>query len=337
MKRPVLMITVLCVLCASAAVPALAQSAAPAATVTYVDGQAAVHRAAGWVDLSVGDGLASDARLRLFKEAYVELDASGARIVLSRPGGYALSALLSTNTALNAARVGASLSTALARMVKGSVVKQSAVMGVLGKRMPARGEEPAPAAAAPPFAAAERPVAPAESPAEPSSPIRNDTQEKLEMGKLLIAAGEYTLAIDSLMDALGSASASGSASDDKTPEIRYYLACARSLSGDTHGALKLIEDLEAPKVAGWTLDYAIFKAKMLAESNAFSEEIAWLSPFGPALSKDPDRAAMYYFLLGVGYRGTGNAKLAWQNLSTVVSLSGKSEIGAAAEKLLKMQ
>ena len=35
----------------------------------------------------------------------------------------------------------------------------------------------------------------------------------------------------------------GSATDQQMPEVRYYLAYARSMTGDTHGALQLTDGL----------------------------------------------------------------------------------------------
>ena len=140
-----------------------------------------------------------------------------------------------------------------------------------------------------------------------------------------------TRRVDALMQALGAATT------QEMPEVRYYLACARSMSGDTRGALKLIEGLDAPAAEDWAFDFAIFKAKLLADTNAYREEIAWLAAWGPALSKDPDRAPVYYFLLALGYRGTGDVRAERQSLSRVVSLDGDGELGNSAARLLRMK
>lgn len=77
------------------------------------------------------------------------------------------------------------------------------------------------------------------------------------------------------------------------------------------------------------------KAKLLADSNAFSQEIAWLRQSGNDLSGDVQRAALYSFLLGVGYRGvedTANSKACFLR---VVAMSAGSDLGKTATQLLR--
>ncbi|HVO39986.1 MAG TPA: hypothetical protein VMV03_13230 [Spirochaetia bacterium] len=337
-------------------------------SVAYVEGQVLVSRGAGWADASVGESLAADARLRLGAEGYLELQTasrSAPRIILSKAGTYSVASLLSTRRTMDAARVGPSLSGTFVKLVRGTTLKQSAVMGVLGRRLPSGDEErqlkaariaeaerkaategarqgaaelspegpgaPA-AAAAPPPAAAAAPPEP-ESPVSPALSLPDDAEEHLAAGRDLIASGDLDKATDELTAALGTAS------EAESPEVRYYLACARSLSGDTHGALKLVRSLPAPTgpSAGspWADDFVIFKAKLLADANAFSDELAWLRPHGARLSRDPERAPVYWFLLALGYRGVGDVKREQQSLSKVVSLAGESDLGKAAARLAK--
>jgi hypothetical protein len=322
-------------------------------SIAYVEGSVLVGRGAGWGDAAVGDSVAADGRLRLGADGYAELQAAGnrnaPRIVLSKTGTYSVASLLSTRRTMDAARVGPSLSGTFVKLVRGTTLKQSAVMGVLGRRMPS-GEEGGPmragriaeaerkADAEPRRGAAdassEGPGAPAAAAAPPPPDASaNEAEEHLAAGRDLIAEGKLEEATDELMIALGAAT------DAEGPEVRYYLACARSLSGDTRGALKLVQDLAAPSgpAAGspWADDFVIFKAKLLADTNAFSDELAWLRPHGARLSRDPERAPVYWFLLGLGYRGIGDVTRERQSLSRVVSLAGDTDLGKAAARLAK--
>lgn len=336
-------------------------------SIAYAEGQVLVSRGKGWADAAVGQELAADARLRLGAEGYLELQAAGSRtaprIILSKAGTYSVASLLSTRRTMDDARVGPSLSGTFVKLVRGTTLKQSAVMGVLGKRMPSGGEErrmgaariaeaeskaetegprqgaaelspegpgaPAAAAAPPPSADAAAQPQP-ESPGSPALSLPDEAEEHLAAGRDLLASGKLDEATDELMAALGTAS------ETEAPEARYYLACARSLSGDTRGALKLVEDLPAPAgpaASPWRDDFVIFKAKLLADTNAFSAELAWLAPNGARLSRDPERAPVYWFLLALGYRGIGDVKKERQSLSKVMSLAGDSDLGKAAARL----
>ena len=88
--------------------------------------------------------------------------------------------------------------------------------------------------------------------------------------------------------------------------MQYNLACAYSLSGDTRAALKHAAGLQPSSADEWASDFIILKAKLLVDSNAFAQEIAWLTQSGNDLSGDAQRAAIYNFLLGRGIsRGWG--------------------------------
>ena len=81
-------------------------------------------------------------------------------------------------------------------------------------------------------------------------------------------------------------------------------------------------------------NFVILKAKLLIDSSAFPQEVAWLTRSENDLSRDAQRSSVYLFLLGLGYRGVcdvSNEKLA---LSKVMSISGESVLGKSAALLL---
>ncbi len=142
-------------------------------------------------------------------------------------------------------------------------------------------------------------------------------------------SGQYGEAIEQFLQALDAAT------EQESPQVRYYLAYAYSLNGDTRAALKYAADLQPSSADEWASDFIILKAKLLVDSNAFAQDIAWLTQSGNDLSGDAQRGAIYQFLLGVGYRGIGDASNEKASLSKVVAISGESDLGRAAAELLQ--
>ncbi len=321
--------------------------------VSYVDGSASMRRGAAWVDLAVGDPVPTNATLRLGESAHLELSAQGAKVILTRTGTYSLGPILSARRAMDAAGVGPSLRAALAYMVRGSSLRQSTAMGVLGSRSPsdeeraaaqaeqmnhaeAEGamqgsgnEAPGAAASAPSAAAAPQGDVSGDSGSDDSA--LEDSRSHLESGKALIATQQYERAIDELTQALDSAAG------EEAVEVRSYLAYAHSMTGDTPAALELTDGLQPGGSEEWAKDLEILRAKLLLDASAFTEELAWLSRYSQVLSGDPERAPMYYFLTALGHRGKGDIGREKQNLSRVVSLGPDTELGKTAARMLTME
>ena len=333
--------------------------------VSYVDGSASVRRAAAWVDLAVGDPVPANATLRLGESAHLELSAQGAKVILTRAGTYSLGPILSARRAMDAAGVGPSLRAALAYMVRGSSLRQSTAMGVLGSRSPSDEERAARQAERmnqaeadgamqgsrePPSAAASAPSAAEAAPA-PQGDVSGDSQpadsgsgdsrsddsqpgdsrSHLESGKALIATQQYERAIDELTQALDAAAG------EEAAEVRSYLAYAHSMTGDTSAALEVTDGLQPAGSEEWAKDLEILRAKLLLDASAFAEELAWLSRYSHVLSGDPERAPMYYFLTALGHRGKGDIGGEKRNLSKVVSLGPDTELGKTAARMLTME
>ena len=318
--------------------------------VSYVDGSASVRRAAAWVDLAVGDPVPANATLRLGESAHLELSAQGAKVILTRAGTYSLGPILSARRAMDAAGVGPSLRAALAYMVRGSSLRQSTAMGVLGSRSPSDEERAARQAERmnqaeadgamqgsrePPSAAASAPSAAEAAPA-PQGDVSGDSQpgdsrSHLESGKALIATQQYERAIDELTQALDAAAG------EEAAEVRSYLAYAHSMTGDTSAALEVTDGLQPGGSEEWAKDLEILRAKLLLDASAFAEELAWLSRYSHVLSGDPERAPMYYFLTALGHRGKGDIGGEKRNLSKVVSLGPDTELGKTAARMLTME
>jgi hypothetical protein len=100
--------------------------------------------------------------------------------------------------------------------------------------------------------------------------------------------------------------------------------------------LTQVAGLEPKGSEEWAPEFVLLKARLLVDSNAFAQEIAWLRQQGNDLSEDAQRASAYYFLLAVGYRGIGDGSNERESLSRVVEMSADTDLGKAAARLLLM-
>jgi hypothetical protein len=281
---------------------AVAGAGAQALSVSYLEGDVQTRDGSAWSVLSIGDRLAPQASIRLDAGAYLELSGPGIRIALNEQGIYALRDIVASARTLGSAGVGTAISSALSRLAHGPVRLPSAVSGVRGEVM----------------------IAP-----EDFAWVTVDVQERLETGKRDLADGDAEEAIAQFLIARDAAT------NDEMPQVSYYLALAYSLKGDTRAALKCAAGIQPHGADEWAPDFVILKAKLLIDTNAFTQCVAWLTERDNDLSEDSQRAALYHFLLGVGYRGMGNVSSAKASLSKVVAISGESEVGKSAAQLLQ--
>jgi tetratricopeptide (TPR) repeat protein len=270
--------------------------------VSYADGDVQARTGSAWAALAVGDRLGPQASLQLGAGAYVELQWAGTRIVFSERGTYFLRDILASSRALSSAGVGKAIATTLSLLLMGPTRNQSSSLGARGANT---GKQ------------------------EDSDWVTSSAQVFVDAGEQYLKSGKYNEAILQLLKARDSAA------EDEMRQVRFDLATAYSLSGDTRAALKQAADLQPSSADEWASDFIILKAKLLVDTNAFVQDIAWLTQKGNDLSTDAQRAAVYYFLLGVGYRGVGDTSNANASLSKVVAISAGSDLGRAAAQLLQ--
>jgi tetratricopeptide (TPR) repeat protein len=270
--------------------------------VSYVDGSVDVQKAGGWAGLGIGDTIAGDARVRLGAASYLELAADGATIKLNQMGSYTIADLLTAAKKIQDGRTQEILSSTLSRLARGTGTNQSAVMGVRGAN---------------------------EGKRDQSQWATSDAEVYLDDGKDFIASGEYGKAIERLQSALDDAS------DEIAPEIKYNLGYAYELNGDTKDSVKLISDLDPRAEEPWAPDFILLKAKLFLDTNAFAQDVQWLTGRGAVLAQDAQRGQLYYFLLALGYRGSGDTANEGLSLDKASSIEPSSDIGAAASELAK--
>jgi tetratricopeptide (TPR) repeat protein len=271
-------------------------------SVTYVDGDAQVRDGSAWAVLSIGDRLTPQATIQLSRGAYVEIKRGDTKIVLSQKGTYSLASLIASSRALGSAGVGKALLSSLSRLAAGPAHNQSDTAGMRGAN---------------------------ETKSNESEWMTSSAQVFLDAGQQYLKSGQYAEAIEQFLQALDAAT------EQESPQVHYYLAYAYSLNSDTQAALKHAMDLQPSGGDEWASDFIILKAKLLIDSYAFGQVIAWLTQNGNDLSGDAQRGAIYEFLLGVGYRGVGDTANAKASLSKVVTMSSDSDLGKAATQLLQ--
>jgi hypothetical protein len=270
--------------------------------VSYVEGNVAISSGSDWSGLAIGDSVRPEASLRLGKDAYLELTASGNHITISQPGTYSVQDLLRDVNKMRSAGTGTALVNTFSRLFTGFGQSQSVVGGVRG------GDK---------------------SKSEENEWITSDVQVFLEDGRNYLASGNYEKAIEELQRALDTAS------EEELPEVEYLLAYAYSLNGNTRDALKWVSELQPTGGEEWASNFVLLKAKLFIDTNAFAQDVQWLSDHGAALAQDAQLSQVYYFLLALGYRGLADTTGEQVNLAKAVSISPSSDVGKAAAQLAK--
>jgi hypothetical protein len=280
---------------------AVCGAAAQNMSVAYVAGTASARSDSGWVGLSTGDSLSAEDTLQLSEGAFVELKWTSARLALSQKGVYKLHDVLAYSRTLGSAGADKALLASMQHILSGPGNIQNA---------------------------AGRARTGSDASAEGPRWATRSSLEFLDSGKEYVRAGQYDQAIRQFLQA------QDAATGKEMPEIQYRLSYSYLLKGDSRKAIEYASGLRPSRADAWSSNFVILRAKLLIDSSAFTQEVAWLTQPGNDLTRDAQRSSVYLFLLGLGYRGicdVSNEKLA---LSKVMSISGESELGQAAAILL---
>ncbi len=275
----------------------VAAAGAQSMKVGYLDGRAQVKNGASWTDLVAGDTVAADATIKVADGSIVQLTASGVEVTVARPGTYAVKDLVAARRS-SAPSLGAALVGALRRLLGGNGDTQSTVLGTRGADQAGdSGDEW----------------------------VENGSDIYRDQGIGSLKNGDLDGALRQFRTALGEAS------DSDTAEIHFYIGSTLAQKGDTPGAWKEIKGLQPPASEEWTPDFVLLKAQLLESMSSFTEATDWLVAHD--LSRDAQRAQVYFYLLGVGYQGSGKADKARDALGRAASIAPDSELGKAASQL----
>jgi tetratricopeptide (TPR) repeat protein len=264
--------------------------------VDYLEGKASQRADGTWSALSIGDTVSLDASVMLEEHSMLQLKGQGASFTISQPGIYGLRSLVNARAALRAAGAGTAVAVAFTRLIRGPAHVSSTAGGVRAERIDIRG------------LGLEEDVAP----------------KYLEEGKRHLDAGEYEQAIEQLKQAT---------SADERDEAGFCLATAYSLNGDPRGAMIALAGISPTGKEEWAPDLVLLRAKLLEDTLAFSPAIEVLLTQGAGLADDETRGQTFFFLLALGYRGTGDKASEKTCLEKVMAMGPETEMGTAAARL----
>jgi tetratricopeptide (TPR) repeat protein len=277
-------------------------AAAPSLTVSYLEGAAWQSSASSWRDLAIGDAVAADGRVRLDAGACLQLNGNGPDIVLTQKGTYVIADLLAVRKRVDAAGSGRSVITSIALLLAGASKDQSTVLG-------ARGND--------------------QSGSDDSGWVESSVQDTLQQANDLIRLARYEEALSKL------AQASDEAVGDEAAQVNYYRACAYSQKGDARNASKCITAAVPASGASWAADYLLLRARILVDTFAYAQAIDCLASSRETIGRDAQRAPLYFYLLGLAFRGAGDTAGSRESLQQVIAISGGSDLGKSATALLQ--
>jgi len=280
--------------------------------VEYLVGLLEVQSGGGWRQARLGETVAGNAYVRLSAGALAELSAGEFRVTLHRPGTYAVGRLLRASKA--------ALNWGLGRLLKARVqVLFSSPAGDFSESGGVRAEK-----------AGDRP-AELEMMEDEEEEARKSAERAeraaAEEIEALLTGGRAGEAADAAGRALRTASAAS------RPYFLFLLASARSLEGSNAAALQALEQAVVPESAGYYAEYALLKARLLLEGQAYREALALFDDL-LARSPAPATAQPAWFLSAFCSLQLDDPSQARRRLERARDLDADSEIGVMAGKML---
>jgi hypothetical protein len=224
--------------------------------VRFVDGDVELTAQAADRYVDVGMTLTADDTVRLAPGGYLELDANGTIIKVTRPGTYRIASLLSARERSESSGTGSVLASRISRLLgRADEVPQTVAMGVRG---PA-GEEA-------------------------------DVQALFDAGEL-IEAGDPAGARELLLAAYD-----GLESRANLPAVAYLLGVSSVLLDDTSAAIDWLELVGPDPRTPFFTDHAVLLAHLLSTTFAWEEALLVLDDlraYAQESTSDPDASLLY--------------------------------------------
>lgn len=270
--------------------------------VEFVEGTVEYRAGAEWVEAFIGETIPSDTTIRVGDSSLVELRSAEESVLLSRPGSYALEAVLHTTHR--------NLSTGVASMVRSRVRKM------------VRDDAP-PVTAAAGVRAAE---------ALPDSIV---TWAGGESVSDLIAEGILALDDEDYENAyVIFEEAREIAAPDEIDPTQFYLGYTAYLMGSAGEALALLERVNADPKAGFFHDHTLILAQLLVESFAYTDALKLLEEYVATGDPAPDDLQVAHLLQGLAHNGRGEHDRAVEQLESARKIDPESENGRLAAALI---
>jgi hypothetical protein len=273
-------------------------ASAQAATVTFVEGEASQGSASGWKPIALGDPIAASATIRLKAGAFVELKAASATLALMRPGDYAVRELLAAGRASRTTRAQAIVRKYAEALSASPAERSSAVAGVRG----------------------------AEKGEGAGDWISSEADLYLSSARDFLSSGDTKSARRELAKAEAE-------SAKAQAEIEFYLAQVDYLDGDLRSASRRVDALRPDGFEPWAPDYVLLKARLLIDGFAPKDAAALLAGQS-GLAGDAARAGLYWFLLALAYKDSGDEPQARDCVARLRSAAPGGELLKTAEDII---
>jgi tetratricopeptide (TPR) repeat protein len=275
--------------------------------VEYLDGRLEVLSGGTWREARLGDTVPAASSVRLPAGALAELSAGELRVMLHQPGTYAVGALVRASRQSLAWGVGRLLKSKIQAMFS-SPAAGSGTMGV--RAFEVEGEED---------------MGWMDEEEEQRRAAARAEQAAAEEVQMLLAQGRTAEAQAAASRALQEASAGG------RPYLLFLLASARALEGRYAAALQALAPVEVPESMPYYQEYALLKARLLAEGQAYGEALALFDRL-LADSPPPATAQPAWFLSAFCSLQLGDRNEARRRLEKARVLDPDSEIGVKAKE-----
>jgi len=283
-----------------------AASAAYELEVAYVDGIVEVRSETGWRELLIGDRLSEEAWVRLEAGALAELtltgDASarGVTVSLSKAGEYSIGNLVDLSRVQASQGIDRHLSGLLESALGDHARETGTVMGVRGEEQGA-----------------------------PEDPWADELEREMLLAALeLLAEERYGEALPLLQELLAIVGTSAE------PEVRFYTGYTHALLDQPMRALAQLRRILFKPGHALYPDHVLLMARLLVESLAYEEALAWLDAH-PLDTEDPAPLQAALFLRALTYRGMEDDEAYRHALVQIIQLDPDTETGLLANQLLE--
>jgi hypothetical protein len=273
--------------------------------VVYLEGLLEVESGGRWRATRLGDAVPGAANVRLSAGGLAELTAGELRVTLHQPGTYSVGALLRTSRQSLAWDLGRLLKSKLQALFRSSASDTSGAMGARAREVEDEDagwmdEE--------------------EDARKADDAAAREVESLLAQGK----AAEAAAAAGRGLEKAGPAS---------RPFLLFLLASARCLEGSNAAALQAMELAAVSKEAPYYAEYALLKARLLLEGQAYRDALALFDEVLQA-APAPATAQPAWFLSAFCGLQLGDRAEARRRLEKARDLDPGSELGIKAKEML---
>ncbi len=268
--------------------------------VDYIDGKVEVLSNSKWTKIVSGDSLDTNSSIRLADGSLMEFEYNGSRISIVEGGTYNIKNLISSAKEVKSWGLLDIVGKKIEKTLSTDAASSSAALGVRGD----------------------------ETGLENIDWVLDESDaDKVELARAYIVDEKYGDAISVLE------SYSDTAQADEMKQIRYYLAYARAMQGETAAALMDINKSGMAKEDPLYPDYVLLKGKLLLEGLSYKKALSLFDEYLVDAPQGPS-AQTVLILESFCYKGTGDKSKQKESLSKAEKLDPASAEGKQARRLL---